>query len=94
MVGASDVNEGVKLEADGAFEGGEHGVKSNVILPGAVTRMAEGIDTSQFPPMDPARVAPMVRAVPARRLPKLPVRARRLDQPLGVGPRPRSRRLH
>ena len=35
-------------------------MKSNVILPGAVTRMAEGIDTSQFPPMDPALVAPMV----------------------------------
>ena len=26
VVGASDVDEGVKLEADGAFEGGEHGV--------------------------------------------------------------------
>ncbi|MFM6931113.1 MAG: SDR family NAD(P)-dependent oxidoreductase [Novosphingobium sp.] len=43
-----------------SVEGNEFGVKSNVILPGAVTRMAEGIDTSQFPPMDPALVAPMV----------------------------------
>ncbi len=43
-----------------SVEGNEFGVKSNVILPGAVTRMAERIDTSQFPPMDPALVAPMV----------------------------------
>ena len=43
-----------------AVEGGEHGVKSNVILPGAVTRMAEGIDISQYPPMDPELVAPVV----------------------------------
>ncbi len=43
-----------------SVEGNEFDVKSNVILPGAVTRMAEGIDTSQFPPMDPALVAPMV----------------------------------
>ena len=26
VVGASDVDEGVELEADGAFEGGEHAV--------------------------------------------------------------------
>lgn len=43
-----------------SVEGNEHGVKSNMILPGAVTRMSEGIDISQFPPMDPALVAPMV----------------------------------
>ena len=43
-----------------AIEGAEHGVKSNIILPGAVTRMSEGIDITQFPPMDPALVAPMV----------------------------------
>jgi len=43
-----------------AIEGGEQGIKSNVILPGAVTRMAEGIDTSQFPPMTADMVAPMV----------------------------------
>lgn len=43
-----------------AIEGAEHGIKSNMILPGAVTRMAEGIDTSQFPPMGPDKVAPVV----------------------------------
>ena len=43
-----------------AIEGGEQGIKSNVILPGAVTRMAEGIDTTQFPPMTAQMVAPMV----------------------------------
>ncbi len=31
VVGASDVNEGVKLEADGAFEGGEHGVSKRIV---------------------------------------------------------------
>jgi NAD(P)-dependent dehydrogenase (short-subunit alcohol dehydrogenase family) len=43
-----------------ALEGAEEGVKSNVILPGAVTRMAEGLDTSAYPPMDPDLVAPVV----------------------------------
>lgn len=43
-----------------AIEGEEFGVKSNVILPGAVTRMAEGLDTSKYPPMDPELVAPAV----------------------------------
>jgi NAD(P)-dependent dehydrogenase (short-subunit alcohol dehydrogenase family) len=43
-----------------AIEGADHGIKSNIILPGAVTRMAEGIDTSQFPPMGPEKVAPVV----------------------------------
>jgi NAD(P)-dependent dehydrogenase (short-subunit alcohol dehydrogenase family) len=43
-----------------ALEGAEEGVKSNVILPGAVTRMAEGLDTSAYPPMDPELVAPVV----------------------------------
>ena len=43
-----------------SVEGNEFGVKSNMILPGAVTRMSEGIDVSQFPPMDPTLVAPMV----------------------------------
>ena len=31
VVGASDVNEGVKLEADGAFEGGEHSVSKRIV---------------------------------------------------------------
>ena len=43
-----------------ALEGAEHGVKSNMILPAAVTRMAEGLDTSAYPPMDPELVAPAV----------------------------------
>lgn len=43
-----------------AIEGEEFNVKSNVILPGAVTRMAEGLDTSKYPPMDPELVAPAV----------------------------------
>nr|MDT0664009.1 SDR family NAD(P)-dependent oxidoreductase [Micromonospora sp. DSM 115978] len=36
-----------------ALEGAERGVKCNVIVPAAVTRMAEGIDTSAYPPMGP-----------------------------------------
>lgn len=43
-----------------ALEGGEHGIKSNTIIPAAVTRMADGLDTSAYPPMDPDLVAPMV----------------------------------
>ena len=43
-----------------AIEGAAKGVKSNIILPGAVTRMAEGLDISQYPPMGPELVAPVV----------------------------------
>ncbi len=43
-----------------ALENAELGIKSNIILPGAVTRMAEGLDTSKYPPMDPELVAPTV----------------------------------
>lgn len=43
-----------------AIEGFEHNVKANCILPAAVTRMSEGVDTSQFPPMEPDMVAPVV----------------------------------
>ena len=43
-----------------AIEGAAHGVKSNVIVPAAVTRMADGIDTSAYPPMGPELVAPVV----------------------------------
>jgi NAD(P)-dependent dehydrogenase (short-subunit alcohol dehydrogenase family) len=43
-----------------AIEGAERGVKSNIILPGAMTRMADGLDTSQYPPMGPELVAPVV----------------------------------
>ena len=43
-----------------AIEGMAHNVKSNVIVPAAVTRMSANIDISQFPPMDPDLVAPAV----------------------------------
>ena len=43
-----------------ALEGGAHGIQSNTIIPAAVTRMADGLDTSAYPPMDPDLVAPMV----------------------------------
>jgi NAD(P)-dependent dehydrogenase (short-subunit alcohol dehydrogenase family) len=43
-----------------AIEGAPHGVTSNIILPGAVTRMADGLDTTQYPPMGPELVAPVV----------------------------------
>lgn len=43
-----------------AVEGAEANIKSNLIIPAAVTRMSAGIDTSQFPPMDPELVAPAV----------------------------------
>lgn len=43
-----------------AIEGEEFGVKCNTIVPGAVTRMAEGLDISQYPPMEPELVAPVV----------------------------------
>lgn len=48
------------LSNTAAIEGQNDDVKSNLIVPAAVTRMSEGIDTSQFPPMDPDMVAPMV----------------------------------
>ncbi len=43
-----------------ALEGAADGVTCNVIVPAAVTRMAEGIDTSAYPPMGPDLVAPVV----------------------------------
>jgi NAD(P)-dependent dehydrogenase (short-subunit alcohol dehydrogenase family) len=43
-----------------ALEGAEKGIRSNIILPGAVTRMADGLDTSQYPPMGADLVAPVV----------------------------------
>lgn len=43
-----------------ALEGADEGVKSNVIIPAAVTRMAAGLDTSAYPPMPPELVAPAV----------------------------------
>jgi NAD(P)-dependent dehydrogenase (short-subunit alcohol dehydrogenase family) len=43
-----------------ALEGAAEGVTCNVIVPAAVTRMAEGIDTSAYPPMGSDLVAPVV----------------------------------
>jgi len=43
-----------------ALEGAAHDIKCNVIVPSAVTRMAEGIDVSKYPPMGPELVAPTV----------------------------------
>jgi len=43
-----------------AIEGADRDIKSNIILPGASTRMVEGIDTTGFPPMGPEIVAPVV----------------------------------
>ncbi len=63
---ANVVNYGVSkagiigLNNVAAIEGAEHNVKCNAILPGAVTRMADGLDTSFYPPMGPELVAPVV----------------------------------
>ncbi|MFD1814650.1 SDR family NAD(P)-dependent oxidoreductase [Rhodococcus gannanensis] len=43
-----------------ALEGADHGIRSNVIVPAALTRLAEGLDTSKYPPMDPELAAPAV----------------------------------
>jgi NAD(P)-dependent dehydrogenase (short-subunit alcohol dehydrogenase family) len=48
------------LSQTAAIEGQHDDVKSNLIIPAAVTRMSEGIDTSQFPPMEPGMVSPAV----------------------------------
>lgn len=50
----------VGLNAIAALEGEPFNVRCNVIVPGAVTRMAEGLDISQYPPMEPELVAPVV----------------------------------
>lgn len=43
-----------------ALEGADSGVRSNVIVPAAVTRLADGLDTSAYPPMGPELTAPAV----------------------------------
>jgi NAD(P)-dependent dehydrogenase (short-subunit alcohol dehydrogenase family) len=43
-----------------ALEGAAEGVTCNLIVPAAITRLAEGRDTSAFPPMEPDLVAPAV----------------------------------
>src|SRR5260221_8725129 len=41
-----------------ALEGESVNVKSNILIPSAVTRMAEGLDVSRYPPMGPELVSP------------------------------------
>ena len=43
-----------------ALEGEAEGIRSNIIVPGAVTRMAEGLDTSKYPKMEADMVSPAV----------------------------------
>ncbi|HUN30711.1 MAG TPA: SDR family NAD(P)-dependent oxidoreductase [Trebonia sp.] len=43
-----------------ALEGAPRGIRCNVIIPAALTRLAEGLDTSFYPPMQPELVAPAV----------------------------------
>ncbi|AYJ50353.1 SDR family NAD(P)-dependent oxidoreductase [Rhodococcus sp. P1Y] len=43
-----------------AVEGADHGVKCNVIVPAALTRLAAALDTSAYPPMGPELAAPVV----------------------------------
>ncbi|MDZ7887258.1 MAG: SDR family NAD(P)-dependent oxidoreductase [Mycobacterium sp.] len=50
----------VGLNNVAALEGAAEGVTCNAIIPGAVTRMAEGLDTSAYPPMGSDLVAPTV----------------------------------
>lgn len=51
MIGLSNV---------AALEGAAAGVTCNIIVPAADTRMADGIDTSAYPPWGPELVAPVV----------------------------------
>lgn len=43
-----------------AVEGAAHNIRSNVILPGAATRMAGAVEATGLPPMGPEMVAPVV----------------------------------
>jgi NAD(P)-dependent dehydrogenase (short-subunit alcohol dehydrogenase family) len=48
------------LSNSAAIEGASFNVKSNTVLPVAMTRMSEGLDTSAFPKMTPEMVSPLV----------------------------------
>ncbi len=43
-----------------ALEGADKGIRCNMILPGAMTRMGGLLDTEKFPPCGPELVAPVV----------------------------------
>ncbi|MGE3693014.1 MAG: SDR family NAD(P)-dependent oxidoreductase [Novosphingobium sp.] len=43
-----------------ALDGADKGIKCNIILPGAMTRMGGLLDTEKFPPCGPELVAPVV----------------------------------
>ena len=43
-----------------ALEGAAKGIKSNIILPGAMSRLGGLLDTTKFPPCGPELVAPVV----------------------------------
>ncbi|PJG48375.1 short-chain dehydrogenase [Sphingobium sp. LB126] len=43
-----------------AVEGAAHNIRSNIILPGAATRMAGAVEATGLPPMGPEMVAPVV----------------------------------
>ncbi|HYB34369.1 MAG TPA: SDR family NAD(P)-dependent oxidoreductase [Mycobacterium sp.] len=43
-----------------ALEGAGEGIKCNIIVPAALTRITEGLDISAYPPMGPELVAPAV----------------------------------
>jgi NAD(P)-dependent dehydrogenase (short-subunit alcohol dehydrogenase family) len=43
-----------------ALDGADKGVKCNIVLPSALTRMADGRDTSAYPPLGAELVAPAV----------------------------------
>ena len=47
-------------EIRAVLEGENNNVKSNLLVPSAVTRMAEGLDISQYPAMEPELVSPLV----------------------------------
>lgn len=50
----------IGLNTVAAIEGEARNVTSNIILPSAVTRLADGLDTSKYPPLSPELVSPAV----------------------------------
>lgn len=50
----------IGLSAVAALEGEAYGITSNILVPSAVTRLAEGLDISHYPPMGPELVSPLL----------------------------------